>query len=80
MAFEKGSTSRLTAIVAVVALVLGYAVSGDLLYHAVIGLDASAFPAGEWIQRNLAPNASNAVGGLVVGILFLLMLPIVAFF
>jgi predicted aldo/keto reductase-like oxidoreductase len=80
MAFGKGSTSRLMLIIAVVALVLGYAVSGDLLYHAVIGLDASAFPAGVWIQQNLAPNASNAVGGLVVGILFLLMLPMVAFF
>jgi predicted aldo/keto reductase-like oxidoreductase len=80
MAFEKGTKSRLTLIIAGVALALGYAISGDLLYHAVIGLDASAFPAGEWIQKNLTPNASNAMGGLVVGILFLLLMPVVAFF
>ena len=66
MAFEKGSTSRWNLVLAIVALVLGYAVSGDLLYHSVIGLDASAFPAGEWIQKNLTPSASNAMGGLVV--------------
>lgn len=80
MASEKSSTGRVVLIVSIVALVLGYFVSGDLLYHAVIGLDASAFPAGEWIQRTLTPDAQNATGGLVVGIGFLLLLPIVAFF
>jgi len=43
-------------------MLAGYAVSGTLLYHSVIGLDASAFPAGEWIQRRFAGDAQNAVG------------------
>ena len=80
MAFEKGTTSRWIGVVAIVATILGYAISGNYLYHAVIGLDATAFPAGEWIQRTLAPEASNAVGGMFLGIGSLLLLPVVAFF
>lgn len=80
MAFEKGSTSRALAIVSVLALVAGYATSGHYLYHAVIGLDASAFPAGEWVQRNLAPDVPNAVGGLVAALVSLLVLPILGVF
>jgi len=53
------------AIVLVGSLLAGYAISGEYLYHGVIGLDSSAFPAGDWVQRNLAPNAPNAVGGAV---------------
>ena len=78
MAFEKGSTSRKIGIVAIVALIAGYAISGNFLYHAVIGLDASAFPAGEWIQRTFAPDMSNAVGGIFLGLLTLILIPIVA--
>ncbi len=79
MAFEKGSTARFAAIVAIVAMLAGYAVSGTLLYYSVIGLDASAFPAGEWIQGRLAGDAQNAVGGMFLGLGFLLLLPVVAF-
>jgi predicted aldo/keto reductase-like oxidoreductase len=79
MAFEKGSTSRIVGIVIAVALVAGYAVSGHFLYHAVIGLDASAFPAGEWIQRTLGRDASNAIGGVVLAVGSLVLIPIVAF-
>ena len=79
MAFEKGSTARFASIIAIVAMVAGYAVSGTLLYHSVIGLDASAFPAGEWIQRSVAADAQNAVGGMILGLGFLLLLPVVAF-
>ena len=46
------------------ALVAGYAVTGYWLYKAPIGLDASGFPAGEWIQ-SLAPRAEHAIGGIV---------------
>ena len=79
MAFEKGSKSRFGLILAAVGLVGGYLVSGDLLYRSVIGLDASAFPAGEWIQKTLTPAAQNAMGGFVVGLGFLLLLGIAAF-
>jgi predicted PurR-regulated permease PerM len=79
MAFEKGSTSRLVAIACGVALLLGWAISGDFLYHAVIGLDASAFPAGEAIQ-SLFRGAPNAVGGMVLALGTLLALAIVVFF
>jgi predicted aldo/keto reductase-like oxidoreductase len=79
MAFEKGSTSRILAICVTLSLVAGYAISGYFIYHAVIGLDASAFPAGEWIQHRFGPNASNAIGGLVLGVATLLLIPVVAF-
>ena len=52
----------------VVALVAGYFVAGSLLYHAFIGLDASAWVAGEAIQRFAVardPELNNAVGGAV---------------
>ena len=54
------------------SLLAGYAVSGEYLYHGVIGLDSSAFPAGEWVQKNLAPDAPNAVGGGVAAFVTLL--------
>ena len=60
------------AIVLVGSLLAGYAVSGEYLYHGVIGLDSSAFPAGDWIQRNFAPGAPNAVGGAVAACVTLL--------
>ena len=78
MAFEKGSTSRIVGIVVVAALVAGYAVSGNFLYHAVIGLDASAFPAGGWIQRTFAADMPNAVGGVFLGVGTLLLIPLLA--
>jgi hypothetical protein len=46
------------------ALAAGYFVTGHYLYQAPIGLDASAFPAGEWIQL-LAPGAKHAIAGAV---------------
>ncbi len=67
-----GVDLRAIVIVLVAALIAGYAVSGEYLYHAVIGLDASAFPAGEWVQRHLAPGAPNAIGGAVAALVTLL--------
>jgi predicted aldo/keto reductase-like oxidoreductase len=78
MAFEKGSTSRIVAIVSILALIAGWAVSGSYLYRAVIGLDATAFPAGEWIQRTIRPDASNAIAGLVLAGVSWLLIPVVA--
>jgi len=71
---------RRIAIVVVTALVIGWAVSGELLYHSLIGLDSSFFPAGDWIQNTVAPEATNAVGGIVVAFVVLLAIGLVAFF
>ncbi len=62
------------AIAVVISLVVGWATSGDLIYHSLIGLDSSGFPAGEWIQATLAPGATKAIGGLVVAVAILLAL------
>ena len=53
------------AIAAGVSLVVGWATSGDLIYHSLIGLDSSFFPAGEWIQSTLAPGAVDTRHGIV---------------
>ena len=79
MAFEKHSTSRVVAISFAVALFVGWAISGNFLYHAVIGLDASAFPAGEFIQ-GFFTDAPNAVGGMILAVASLLLIPIAVFF
>jgi len=78
MAFEKGSTSRMIGIVMAVALVAGYVISGNFLYHAVIGLDATAFPAGEWIQETFGPEMSKAIAGIVLGLATLGLIPLIA--
>lgn len=78
MAFERASTSRVVLIACAVSLLIGWGVSGRFLYRAVIGLDASAFPAGEFIQ-GFFPDAPNAVAGLVLGLGTLALIPIVVF-
>jgi len=78
MAFEKGSTSRMVGTVMAVALIAGYAISGNFLYHAVIGLDVTAFPAGEWIQRTFGAEIPNAIAGIVLGLGTLLLIPLIA--
>lgn len=70
------SAWRAWGIVLAIALVAGHGVSGSYLYRAVIGLDASAFPAGEWLQRTLAPTAPNAIGGMVAALVSLLAIAI----
>ncbi len=62
-----------------IGAVVGWATSGDLLYHSLIGLDSSGFPFGEWIQSTLAPGATKAVGGIVVALVILLVLAGLAF-
>ena len=71
---EAGAGRPWVAIAAGVSLVLGWGTSGDLIYHSLIGLDSSHFPAGEWIQSTLTPGATKAMGGLVVGVGILLIL------
>ena len=67
-------------VAVVVSLALGWAVSGDLLYYSLIGLDSSGFPLGEWIQSTLAPGATKAVGGIVLAIALLITLGAFFFF
>jgi predicted aldo/keto reductase-like oxidoreductase len=62
-----------------IAAVLGFAVSGSLLYDSAIGLAPSAFPLGEQLQK-LIPWANNAVGGVLLGVSLILALTIAALF
>ncbi len=66
-----------TLACSVAALVAGFLWTGHWFYLFPIGLDASAFPAGEAIQRiasSLNPELKNAVGGLVwLGVSLLLI-------
>ncbi len=77
---KAGGRGRLIVVAVGTALVVGWAVSGELLYHSLIGLDSSFFPAGEWIQDNLAPEVTKAVGGIVVALLTLMGIGLVALF
>jgi predicted aldo/keto reductase-like oxidoreductase len=76
---RKIGRGKLIAIAGVVALGVGWAVSGELLYHSLIGLDSSFFPGGEWLQANLAPDATKAVGGIFVALVVLIGIGVVAF-
>ncbi len=70
---SKGPSRGGVIVIAIlVSLGVGWAVSGDLVYHSLIGLDSTHFPAGEWIQETLFPTATKAVGGGVIAILVLL--------
>ncbi|MBW2267193.1 MAG: aldo/keto reductase [Deltaproteobacteria bacterium] len=65
------------------ALVAGYFVIGPLLSRIPIGLDASAFPAGEALQRihaRLDPSIENASAGLIWLLLLLLVVAALGFF
>jgi predicted aldo/keto reductase-like oxidoreductase len=61
-----------------IALVVGFAVAGHYLYKLPIGLDPSAFLAGDAIQ-SLFPDAENAVAGTVWLALSLLGVAVVSF-
>jgi aryl-alcohol dehydrogenase-like predicted oxidoreductase len=70
-----------------ISLVGGYFVAGRLLYEVPIGLDSTAFLAGEAIQDaalSFVPTLKHAVGGLVWlslwGVILLLVVPAILFF
>ncbi len=74
-----------TAVLAsfLLALVVGFSVTGRLVYKASIGLDPSAFLAGETMQaigKALMPNLDVTVAGLVLAFGPLLLLALAAFF
>lgn len=73
---SKGRTRALLVFILMAAGLAGWATSGEFFYRTAIGLDASAFPAGEWVQRTLAPDAEHAIGGAVAGIVGLLAIGI----
>jgi len=62
-----------------VAAILGFLVSGSLLYDSFIGLAPSGFPLGETLQQ-LVPGANHAVGGLILAIGLIVALAIAAIF
>ena len=70
------------AISIVVSLLIGFAWSGYYAYRASIGLDPTAFPLGELLQRIglvLLPNLDVALAGLVLAFGMLLLLAVVTF-
>lgn len=75
--FSRPRNAVLAALV--LALVGGYFVAGHWFYLAPIGLDSSAFPAGDWIQSRV-PDAEHAVGGLVWVLISLVAIAAIAFF
>jgi hypothetical protein len=67
----------------VLALVVGFFVSGDFLYRAFIGLDPSGFPAGPFFQaigKALMPGLGVTVAGVVLAVGSLLLLAVIVFF
>ncbi len=73
------SGRRFVGLWIAIAAILGFFVSGPLLYDSFIGLAPSAFPMGETLQK-LAPDAPNAIGGLVLAIGLILLLVIASLF
>jgi len=64
------------------ALVVGLTFAGATMYRAAIGLDSSAFPAGEWMQRigdTLFSGVNVAVAGLVLALGALLAVAVLSF-
>lgn len=76
--------TKLVALVVIVASgIIGLTVSGGLFYDSLVGLDSSAFPAGEFLQSvamDMDPRINKAVGGLVIAILLVVALGIASFF
>ena len=73
----------MTLVCLAFALVAGLLWTGHWLYVLPVGLDASAFPAGEAIQRLaalLSPELKNAIGGVVWLGISLLVITGAAFF
>jgi predicted aldo/keto reductase-like oxidoreductase len=66
-----------------VALVLGFTVSGGILYRAAIGLDPVAFPAGELMEsigHAFLPGVGLTLAGVALAVVSLLIVVVVTFF
>ena len=72
-----------TLLLLVLAGFVGFAVAGPLLYRSAIGLDPSAFPAGETFQaigRALLPELNFTVAGVMLALVILLGVALASFF
>jgi len=79
----KNRPLRTTLILAVIAALLGGTVAASFLWRSAIGLDVTAFPAGESLQRVgeiLFPGLNIALAGLVLALGTVLVVAIAAFF
>ncbi|MGH0030151.1 MAG: hypothetical protein ACQGVC_10200, partial [Myxococcota bacterium] len=77
------SPARVALVVLVLSLVVGYGFAGGQLYDTFVGLDPSAFPAGQAIQdvvQRFAPDMRNAVAGAIWAVATLLALGALGFF
>jgi len=67
----------------ILALAVGWLVSGDFLYRAFVGIDPSGFPAGqafEVIGQALLPDIGATSAGLALAACTLLLLAVIVFF
>ncbi|HIF95614.1 MAG TPA: hypothetical protein EYQ54_01055, partial [Myxococcales bacterium] len=72
-----------TILTVLVAALLGATVGADFLWRSAIGLDPTAFPAGQSLQSLgdlLFPGLDIALAGLLLGLGTVLGVPFVAFF
>ncbi len=72
-----------TLVSLILALVVGFFVSGDFLYRAFTGLDPSAFPAGSLFQaigQALLPDIGATKAGLALAAGALLVVAVIVFF
>ena len=79
--FQKPRSAIVVSLV--LALVVGFFVTGHFIYQGAIGLDPSGFPAGQAIQsiaEVFAPDLTTAMGGVVWIALSLLAVAALAFF
>ncbi len=71
------SPARVALGILALSLIVGYLFAGGQLYNTFVGLDPSAFPAGQAIQdvvQGFAPDMKNAIGGAVWALLTLLVM------
>ncbi len=76
------SPARVALGVLVLSLVVGYLFAGGQLYDTFVGLDPSAFPAGQAIQdvvQGFAPDMKNAIAGAVWALVTLLVMGAIGF-
>lgn len=62
------------------ALIAGLTVAGNWVYLSLVGLDPSAFPAGEFIQgiaNRFAPDLNRTVGGMVIALGLILLIAVI---
>ena len=72
-----------TLVLVAIAILVGATLSADFFWRAAVGLDPTAFPAGQAMQsigEALFPGLNVAVGGVVLALGSILLVAVVAFF